>query len=89
MIVGRGSFTESFPLFGYDMANYEALFEEKLNLFAELLKGDAGHMERQAAFVAVEPDRVSADREGHAADMGRRWRQPGVSRARGPLRVCH
>jgi len=39
VIVGRGSFTESFPLFGYDMANYEALFEEKLNLFAELLKG--------------------------------------------------
>jgi probable LLM family oxidoreductase len=40
VIVGRGSFTESFPLFGYDMSNYEALFEEKLNLFAELLKGD-------------------------------------------------
>ena len=39
VIVGRGSFTESFPLFGYDMSNYEALFEEKLNLFAELLKG--------------------------------------------------
>jgi alkanesulfonate monooxygenase SsuD/methylene tetrahydromethanopterin reductase-like flavin-dependent oxidoreductase (luciferase family) len=39
VIVGRGSFTESFPLFGYDMSNYEALFEEKLNLFAEILKG--------------------------------------------------
>jgi probable LLM family oxidoreductase len=38
VIVGRGSFTESFPLFGYDMAHYEALFEEKLQLFAELLK---------------------------------------------------
>ena len=40
VIVGRGSFTESFPLFGYDMSNYEALFEEKLNLFAELLKNE-------------------------------------------------
>jgi probable LLM family oxidoreductase len=39
VIVGRGSFTESFPLFGYDMAHYEDLFEEKLQLFAELLKG--------------------------------------------------
>lgn len=39
VIVGRGSFTESFPLFGYDMSHYETLFEEKLNLFAELLKG--------------------------------------------------
>src|SRR5512134_291654 len=39
VIVGRGSFTESFPLFGYDTGHYEALFEEKLNLFVELLKG--------------------------------------------------
>jgi len=38
VIVGRGSFTESYPLFGYDMANYEELFEEHLSLFAELLK---------------------------------------------------
>ncbi|SEE49219.1 probable oxidoreductase, LLM family [Arthrobacter alpinus] len=36
--LGRGSFTESFPLFGFDMADYEELFEEKLELFAELLK---------------------------------------------------
>lgn len=34
--VGRGSFIESFPLFGYDLANYEELFEEKLDLFAQL-----------------------------------------------------
>jgi probable LLM family oxidoreductase len=40
VIVGRGSFTESFPLFGYDLSLYEQLFEEKLNLFAELLKGE-------------------------------------------------
>jgi len=36
--LGRGSFTESFPLFGFDLAQYEALFEEKLDLFAALLK---------------------------------------------------
>ena len=39
VIVGRGSFTESFPLFGYDTAHYEDLFEEKLQLWAELVKG--------------------------------------------------
>jgi len=39
VILGRGSFTESFPLFGYDLSQYELLFEEKLALFAELLKG--------------------------------------------------
>jgi probable LLM family oxidoreductase len=39
VILGRGSFTESFPLFGYDLSQYELLFEEKLALFSELLKG--------------------------------------------------
>ncbi len=34
--LGRGSFTESFPLFGYDLGDYERLFEEKLELFALL-----------------------------------------------------
>lgn len=38
IIVGRGSFTESFPLFGHELGDYQLLFEEKLNLFAELLK---------------------------------------------------
>lgn len=38
VILGRGSFTESFPLFGFDLAQYEQLFEEKLDLFAELIK---------------------------------------------------
>lgn len=37
-ILGRGSFTESFPLFGYDLADYERLFEEKLELFSLLLE---------------------------------------------------
>ncbi|GGF34069.1 LLM class flavin-dependent oxidoreductase [Subtercola lobariae] len=37
VILGRGSFTESFPLFGFDLSDYERLFEEKLELFAELL----------------------------------------------------
>ena len=40
VIVGRGSFTESFPLFGYDLSHYEHLFAEKLNLWNELLKGE-------------------------------------------------
>ena len=39
VILGRGSFTESFPLFGYALDDYEALFEEKLALFAALREG--------------------------------------------------
>ncbi|AXA95955.1 LLM class flavin-dependent oxidoreductase [Microbacterium sp. PM5] len=37
VILGRGSFIESFPLFGYDLGDYEVLFEEKLDLFSQLL----------------------------------------------------
>lgn len=33
VILGRGSFTESFPLFGFDLRQYSELFEEKLDLF--------------------------------------------------------
>jgi probable LLM family oxidoreductase len=38
LIVGRGSLAESFPLFGYDLADYEDIFEEKLDLFTRLLR---------------------------------------------------
>ena len=36
IMVGRGSFIESFPLFGYDLADYDRLFEEKLARLLEL-----------------------------------------------------
>jgi probable LLM family oxidoreductase len=42
VILGRGSSIESFPLFGYDLSDYEKLFEEKTALFAQLLEG--GHV---------------------------------------------
>ena len=37
VVLGRGSFTESLPLFGFDLQQYEQLFSEKLDLFAALL----------------------------------------------------
>jgi len=39
VILGRGSFTESFPLFGFDLRKYEELFEDKLDLFARVQSG--------------------------------------------------
>src|SRR6478735_6314522 len=36
LIIGRGAFTEGFPLFGFDTTDYDALFMEKLALFDEL-----------------------------------------------------
>jgi len=41
VILGRGSFIESFPLFGYELSQYEQLFEEKLDLFAALIRQQA------------------------------------------------
>lgn len=36
IMAGRGSFTESFPLFGYDLADYEELFDEKLDMLLQI-----------------------------------------------------
>src|SRR5689334_16650864 len=38
LVAGRGSFTESFPLYGFDLADYDELFEEKLNLLIQINK---------------------------------------------------
>ena len=40
IIAGRGSFIESFPLFGYDLADYDTLFSEKLEMLIELNRGE-------------------------------------------------
>lgn len=38
IMLGRGSFTESFPLFGFDLRDYNKLFDEKIALWDELLE---------------------------------------------------
>jgi probable LLM family oxidoreductase len=40
MIAGRGAFIESFPLFGYDLADYDALFPEKIDLLLKLASAE-------------------------------------------------
>ena len=68
VILGRGSFTESFPLFGFDLAHYHVLFEEKLGLFAALLSGEpvtwSGRtrppLEAQRVFPPIEHGRLTA-----------------------------
>lgn len=41
IIAGRGSFIESFPLFGYNLKDYSALFEEKLDLLIQLNENES------------------------------------------------
>ncbi|MDX1494321.1 MAG: LLM class flavin-dependent oxidoreductase, partial [Longimicrobiales bacterium] len=40
IMVGRGSFTESFPLFGQDLSDYDELFSEKLELLLEIRENE-------------------------------------------------
>lgn len=62
VILGRGSFTESFPLFGYPLNMYEELFEDRLDLFAQLLHegpvtwsgGTRAPLDRQEVFPRTE-----------------------------------
>jgi probable LLM family oxidoreductase len=68
VILGRGSFTESYPLFGFDLARYDEWFEDKLALFAELLKNQPvtwsgttrSSLEHQTVYPRIETGRLSA-----------------------------
>ncbi|MBM7048390.1 LLM class flavin-dependent oxidoreductase [Rhizobium lusitanum] len=48
LVVGRGSFIEAYPLFGYDLRDYDALFVEKLDLLLKL--NEAPHITWQGRF---------------------------------------
>src|SRR5215475_10054984 len=66
LIVGRASTTDSFPLFGFDLADYETLFEEKLDLFMRLLRDQPvtwsgtvrSALTAQRVQPAIEPDSI-------------------------------
>ncbi|HFI0666890.1 TPA: LLM class flavin-dependent oxidoreductase [Streptococcus suis] len=65
IMAGRGSFTESFPLFGYDLYDYEELFDEKLDMLLEIdketnLKWD-GHFTQSVDKKPVYPRPVQED----------------------------
>ena len=47
MVVGRGSFTESFPLFGLKLEDYDSLFTEKLDLLLKLRENEFVHWSGQ------------------------------------------
>ncbi len=47
-MAGRGSFIESFPLFGYDLDDYDELFAEKIELLLRIRDEENGHLGGQA-----------------------------------------
>ena len=83
IMAGRGSFIESFPLFGYELADYDSLFEEKLRLLLALRESEHVTWSGPAPGPARRPCRLSAAASGSAAGLGRRRRRAGVG---GPRR---
>ncbi len=65
VIVGRGSFTESYPLFGFDLQQYEVLAAERLDLFAAIVKNEPvtwsgrtrSALQNQKVYPPIEPGR--------------------------------
>jgi len=73
IMVGRGSFIESFPLFGYDLNDYDELFEEKLNMLLELNKSEVftweGIVHRD-----IKPENILLDKKGSICCTSRKVR---------------
>jgi len=83
IMAGRGSFIESFPLFGYDLADYDRPFDEKLRRLLELRRTVAGVYPRPVqeplpVWVAVGGTPESAARAG-ALGLPMRWRSSAAS----------
>ena len=66
VILGRGSFTESYPLFGFDLQRYDEWFEDRLSLFVRLLKNEPvtwsgttrSPLEKQMVYPRIESGRL-------------------------------
>ena len=87
VILGRGSSIESFPLFGYDLAEYEHLFDEKTNLFAELMKGGPVTWNGATRAALHEQEVVPHLEDGPVPGLDRRRREPRVGDPRRALRL--
>ncbi len=61
IVVGRGSFIESFPLFGLKLEDYDDLFAEKLDLLLTLRESTHGHLVRPSPSPRS-PDKASTPR---------------------------
>src|SRR5207245_467028 len=75
IMAGRGSFVESFPLFGYDLHDYDALFTEKLELLLRLRDEErvrwTGHLRAPRAGHDASRLKVSINSHGFVADTSR------------------
>ena len=80
IMAGRGSFIESFPLFGYELDDYDELYAEKLELLLAIRSVRARHLVRPPARAAAGRRRLSPSDPGPAAGLGRGRRLARVGR---------
>ena len=82
IIVGRGSFAEAYPLFGFERADYDTLFAEKLDLLLALRAQTHVHWSGRFRPGVDRSGRLSAPATAGAADLAGRRRHAGVVRPR-------
>ena len=89
IMVGRGSFTESFPLFGQDLSDYEDLFSEKLDLLLRVREEE--RFTWSGRHRPPIDDRAVYPRPAPGSDswLGRRRRDSPVGQARGHAGASH
>ena len=80
VILGRGSFTESFPLFGYDLKDYDKLFRGETRALREASRREAGHLAGHHTRPAGSRRCLPEDRIGPPHDLGRGRRLAAVGR---------
>jgi alkanesulfonate monooxygenase SsuD/methylene tetrahydromethanopterin reductase-like flavin-dependent oxidoreductase (luciferase family) len=82
MVVGRGSSIEAFPLFGFRLEDYDALFAEKLDLLLTIRESEhvhwSGRFRAPLTGQGVYPETAAEP----AADLAGRWRNAAIVRAR-------
>ena len=88
IMAGRGSFIESFPLFGYDLDDYDELFAEKLDLLLEIREQRARHLVGPPSRAARRRRRLAAPLQEPAAGLGRRRRLAAVGASAPARSAC-
>ena len=82
LVVGRGSFTEAFPLFGLDLADYDSLFSENLDLLLRIRDNPEVTWSGPPPPTAEPPGCLPPPAAGPPPDLGGRRRRTGVVRPR-------
>ncbi len=88
IMAGRGSFTESFPLFGYDLDDYDELYAEKLDLLLAIRDSTRVTWSGRLRPPLDRRGRVAAPGAGPDAGLGRRRRHAAIGDPRRHARAC-